>query len=189
MWPAIRSANIPRLPPPACSRSPTRRGCCASAATPCRRRCRSGEGAMAAIIGLEQSRMSKPPARRRQQARSARSPTTMAAGSWSFQAQRPAVEQAAAALHRQGRQAGDHAAGFRAVPFGADGAGRRSHARGAGQRSPKTRPVVPVVANVVVAAAERSGRDRRAPCRAGDRPGALARDGRVVRRERRDHAL
>ncbi len=38
-------------------------------------------------------------------------------------------------------------------------------------------------------AAERSGRDRGAACRSGDRPGALARDGRMVRRERRHHAL
>ena len=35
------------------SPSPTRPGFCASAAAPCRRRCRSGVGAMAALIGVE----------------------------------------------------------------------------------------------------------------------------------------
>ena len=39
--PAIRSANIRRSPPPARFRSPIPRACCASAARPCRRRCRS----------------------------------------------------------------------------------------------------------------------------------------------------
>ena len=53
MSPAIRSANIRRSPLPAASASPTRRGFSASAAGPCRRRCRSGVGAMAALLGLD----------------------------------------------------------------------------------------------------------------------------------------
>ena len=38
---------------PGASRSPMRRGCCASAAAPCSRRRRSGTGAMAALLGLD----------------------------------------------------------------------------------------------------------------------------------------
>ena len=51
--PAIRWANIRRCAPPVHLRLPTPPGCCAFAATPCRRRLPPGEGAMAAIIGLE----------------------------------------------------------------------------------------------------------------------------------------
>ena len=48
-------------------------------------------------------------------------------------------------------------------------------ARGAGARSTIKPPAVPVVANVLAAADQRSRRDRASPGRAGDRHGALAR--------------
>ena len=53
----------------------------------------------------------------------------------------------------------------------------------------KNAPVVPVVSNVVGDPVQRSGRDRAASGRAGDRPRALARNGGVVRRKWRHDAL
>ena len=77
--PGIRSANIPRSPPPAPSPLPTPLGCCAFAANAMQQAVPAGEGAMAAILGLELA-MSPPSARRRAlPASPAKSPTTMAA--------------------------------------------------------------------------------------------------------------
>jgi [acyl-carrier-protein] S-malonyltransferase len=53
----------------------------------------------------------------------------------------------------------------------------------------KNAPVVPVVSNVVVAPLTDPDEIARATGRTGDRPRALARDGRVVCRQRRDDAL
>ena len=89
-----------------------------------------GEGAMAAIIGLEEpdveaacARSGKRfglPDRQRQWRRAAGDFRRESRG----RTRRPA-------LHRKGRQARADAFGVRAVPFRADGAGRRNHARGA----------------------------------------------------------
>jgi [acyl-carrier-protein] S-malonyltransferase len=145
-----------------------------------------GEGAMAAIIGLEQGDVEAACAEAA--TGPARSPTTMAAGSWSSPAPRPAVEQAARLCTEKGAK--------RAImlpvsaPFHSALMAPAAEAmREALAKVAKNAPVVPVVANVVVSAADRPGRDRRAPGRAGHRPGALARDGRVVRRQRRHDAL
>ena len=90
-----------------------------------------GEGAMAAIIGLDQADVEAAcaeaaqglglPDRQRQWRRPAGDLRRQGGG----RARRQAV-------HREGRQARHHAAGFGALPFGADAAGRRRHARGAG---------------------------------------------------------
>ena len=81
--PDIRSANIRRSPPPAASAFAIPRGCCAPAVLPCRRRCRSASARWPRCsVSIMRPRWPSP--RRRRRARSARPPTTMAAGrSWS----------------------------------------------------------------------------------------------------------
>ena len=98
-----------------------------------------GEGAMAAILGLEQAEVEAVCAEAAALATSARSPTTMAADSWSFPGPRQLSKRAARLAHGKGRQARDHAAGLGAVPFGADAAGRRRDARGAGRGADRPR--------------------------------------------------
>ena len=51
--PAIRSANIRRSPRPARLRSPTPRGCCASRGQAMQKAVPVGDGAMAALLGLD----------------------------------------------------------------------------------------------------------------------------------------
>ena len=106
--------------------SPTRRGCCAFAAMPCRWPCRPARAPWRRSSASTRP-TSKRPAPRRPGARSARSPTTMAAASWSSPAPRRRSS-TPPGLHREGRQARHHAAGLRTVPFGADAAGRRRDA-------------------------------------------------------------
>ena len=100
-----------------------------------------------------------------------------------------AVEKAASACTEKGAKRAHHAAGLRALPFGADGACRRRHARRAGRgdegragRCPWS-PMSRVAPLTDAATRSPTGWSSRSPA------GALARDGGMVRRERRHHAL
>ena len=85
----IRWANILRWRPPARSAWPTPRAFCASRGRAMQEAVPVGEGAMAAMLGLDFGRRERrwPPRRRR--ARFARPPTTMIRGRWSSRATRP----------------------------------------------------------------------------------------------------
>ncbi len=86
--PAIRSANIPRWPPPAASASAIPRACCAPAVLQCRKPSRSASARWPRCSGSTTRRRWRSPAKPRR-VRSARPPTTMAAGRSSCPATRP----------------------------------------------------------------------------------------------------
>ena len=157
------------------SRSPTRRGCCASAARPCRRRCRSGRA----------------PWRRCSASTSTRRAAVAAGGraGRGLRGRQRQWRRAGGGLRQQGggrargrdrqgqgRQARDAAAGLRAVPLRADAAGRR---RDGARRWPRSTMQAAGRAGgrQCAGAADRPIRQeiRRASGRAGDRHGALAR--------------
>ena len=151
----------------------TRCGWCTCAASSCRRRCRPGVGAMAAIIGL--SRRGRRP-RVCSEAAGAEvvSPANLNGGGQIVIAGHKARGRARV-RGRQGarREARDAAAGERAVPLRADAAGRRrlaaELARVDGRRPPACRS-----SRNVEADAEPGRGARAASCwRAGDRAGAL----------------
>ena len=126
MSPAIRSANIRRMPPPARSRSPTRRGWSSGAARRCRRRCRSARARWRRCsASTSRPRARSPPGtvgRRRLRRRQRQLPGP-------DRRQRPSRRGRAGrrARRRARRAALDHAAGQRALSLPADGAGRRDH--------------------------------------------------------------
>ena len=146
-----------------------------------------GEGAMAAVLGLEQADVEASCAEAARQ-----SPCQIAndngGGQLVISGAKAGVELAGQLCTTKGAKRVDHAAGLRAFPFGAHGAGGGSHAQGAGGRDEK--PTDRAGGRQCGgAAADRRRGDYRAPGRAGDRPCALARDGGVVWPERRDDAL
>ena len=140
-----------------------------------------GEGAMAAIIGLEQADVEAACAE------AAKGSVCQIAndnggGQLVISGAKAAVEQAARLCTEKGAKRAHHAAGLRAVPFGADGAGGRGDARGARRREEESRR--PCRWSPMSRATPLSDPDEiaAAPGRAGDRPRALARNRRVVRR-------
>ena len=92
----------------------------------------AGEGAMAAIIGLEQADVEAACAEAAQGS-VCQIANDNGGGQLVISGAKAAVERAAQLCTEKGAKRAHDAAGFRAVPFGADGAGRRSHARGAGR--------------------------------------------------------
>ncbi len=180
--PAIRSANTRRSAPPGRSASPTPRGCCACAGRRCRRRCRSGEGAMAALLGLDLAAAEAVAAEAAQgavcEAANDNDPAQVVVSG-----DRAAVERAVEIAKARGRQAGAAAAGERALPLRADAARRRRDGGGARRRRHR-RPGG-------AARRQRQGRgdarprgDPAAARRAGDGPGPLARERAVDGRRR-----
>jgi [acyl-carrier-protein] S-malonyltransferase len=137
--------NIPLSARPAHSRSPTRRGSCASAAMPCNRLSRSGR-----VPWLRSSDLSmgtwRPSAVTPLPLVSARSQTTMAVASLSSPVRRPPSRRLPL-WQRRRAQARDHAAGIGSVPFRPHVTGSRCNAAPLAQVD-KRAPVVPLIANV-----------------------------------------
>ena len=187
MSPAIRSANIRRSAAAGtfsvadAARLLRIRGNAMQAAVPV------GEGAMAAIIGLEQADV---------EAACAEAATGLGLPDRQRQWRRPAGDLRRQAGGRAGRQLCTEKGAKRAImlpvsaPFHSALMQPAADAmRGCVRRRRQIGAVVPVVANVAVGPVTRPRRDRAGTGRAGDRPRALARDGRMVRRQRRHHAL
>ncbi len=136
-----------------------------------------GKGAMAAIIGLEHDDV-EAVCRDASSLGSCRSPR---------QRRRPAGDLGREACCGEGRgprfrkgcQARAYAARVRPLPFRLDDAGGRGHAQGA-RNGREARSRGSGRRERACCAGKRCGRDRAPACRAGDRAGALARDGRVV---------
>ena len=148
MSPAIRWANIRRCAPPACSRSPIRRGCCKIRGQAMQQAVPVGQGAMAAILGLDLETVLRA-VNDAERGRGLRRRQRQCAG--------PGRDLRSCRRRRtrhrtaqgRGRQAGAAAAGERAVPLRPDAAGGRRHGARAERGRRSTRPSVPVVVNVL----------------------------------------
>ncbi len=140
--PAIRWANTAPWRPPAAFPSPMRPGCCGCAARRCRRRCRAGEGAMAALLGVEIDQAGAiceeaalvPDSVTEEHPNGIRQVVEPANDNGGGQVVISGASRGGGARDRGGQGArrapGDAAAGLRAVPLRADGAGGRRHGRG-----------------------------------------------------------
>ena len=118
-----------------------------------------GAGAMAALIGVDLDD-AKSIAAEAAASASARPRTTMAAGRWSYPADKAAVERAVEIAKATRRETGDDVAGVRSVPLLRSCSRRRTRWP---RRLPKVAvkpPRVPLVANVLARPITRSGRDR-----------------------------
>ena len=154
--------------------SPTPPGCCASAATPCRRRWPAGAGAMAALIGAD-AETAQAIAAEAAEGAVCEVANDNGGGQVVLSGDKAAVERAVALAQARGVKRAvllNVSAPFHCALMApaadamreALGAGRDARARGAG------------LANVLAAPAHRSGRDPRGARRPGHRHRALARD-------------
>ena len=114
------------------SRSPMRRACSSGAARRCSRPCRSARARWRRCSASSSTRRARSPPRRRQGEVCAVA-NDNAPGQVVVSGHKAAVERAIAIAARARRQALDHAAGQRALPLRADGAGRRRDGGGAGR--------------------------------------------------------
>ena len=183
--PATASANIRRCARPTRSISPPPPACSSCAAGRCRRRCRSGEGAMAALLGADLAIAAGGRPRRRPQGEicTVANDNDPVAG----RHLRPQGGDRAGARDREGegRQARHPAARLRALPLPADAARRR----GDGRRRWPTRAMEPPPCRSTPTSPPRRSTDPdddpRAARRAGHRHGPLARKRRRHGRSRR----
>ena len=121
------------------ARSRTRSGWCTCAASSCRRRCRPGVGAMAAIIGLSRRRRRGRLPRGRRAPRWSAPANLNGGGQVVIAGHKAAVERACAAAKARGAKRAMPLAVSAPVPLRADAAGRRPAGAGAGARRGRRR--------------------------------------------------
>ncbi len=168
----------------AASRSAIRRGSCASAATPCRRRCRRASARWRRCSGSTLRRRKRSRRRRRRADEVCEVANDNAPGQVVVSGHKAAVERAIEIAKAKGARRAMLLAV--SAPFHCalmePAAEVMANALAGVHIHP---PAVPLVANVLGASADRSDGDPPAAGRAGDRHGALAGIDGVARRERR----
>ena len=118
-----------------------------------------GAGAMAALLGLDFDAAAAV-AREAAQGEVCQAANDNGGGQVVVSGDKAAVERAVEIAKAKGAQARHAAAGLRALPLRADAAGRRRHGARRSSKVTIKPPAVPVVANVLAQADQRSGRDR-----------------------------